>query len=65
MERVDLVGAAEIRVMLGNVSRQRVSVVTNSKSFPDPYQELTMGKVWRKTDVEKWIKEHRPDLATD
>ncbi|WP_405094386.1 hypothetical protein [Micromonospora sp. NBC_01412] len=64
MERVDLVGAAEIRVMLGNVSRQRVSVVTNSKSFPDPYQELTMGKVWRKTDVEKWIKEHRPDLAT-
>lgn len=50
--------------MLGNVSRQRVSVVTNSKSFPDPYQELTMGKVWRKTDVEKWIKEHRPDLAT-
>ncbi|WP_320065883.1 hypothetical protein [Micromonospora sp. RTGN7] len=65
MERVDLVGAAEIRVMLGNVSRQRVSVVTNSKSFPDPYQELTMGKVWRRTDVEKWIKEHRPDLATD
>ncbi|MGC4804382.1 hypothetical protein [Micromonospora sp. DT233] len=65
MDRVDLVGAAEIRVMLGNVSRQRVSVVTNSKSFPDPYQELTMGKVWRRTDVEKWIKEHRPELATD
>jgi hypothetical protein len=63
MERVELVGAAEIRVMLGNVSRQRVNVVTTSKGFPDPYATLTMGKVWRKADVEAWVREHRPELS--
>ncbi|MFC4104759.1 hypothetical protein [Micromonospora zhanjiangensis] len=61
----DLVGAAEIRIMLGNVSRQRVNVVTNNKNFPDPVVTLIMGKVWRRSDVEKWIRQHRPDLATD
>ncbi|MGC5331004.1 hypothetical protein [Micromonospora sp. DT62] len=62
MEQVELVGAAEIRVMLGNVSRQRVNVVINSKTFPDPYQVLVMGKVWNKRDVERWIAENRPHL---
>jgi prophage regulatory protein len=59
----DLVGAAEIRIMLGNVSRQRVNVVTNHKNFPDPVANLIMGKVWRRSDVEAWIKKHRPDLT--
>jgi prophage regulatory protein len=61
----DLVGAAEIRIMLGNVSRQRVNVVTNHKNFPDPVANLIMGKVWRRSDVEAWIKKHRPDLADE
>ncbi|MFE9690074.1 hypothetical protein [Micromonospora sp. NPDC005806] len=65
MDRVELVGAAEIRLMLGGVSRQRVNVITNSKGFPDPYTTLIMGKVWVRADVEAWIATHRPELATD
>ncbi|MET8908730.1 hypothetical protein [Micromonospora sp. NPDC004551] len=57
---MDLVGAAEIRDMLGGISRQRVNVITNAKGFPDPVAVLQMGKVWRKRDVERWIAEHRP-----
>jgi len=56
---------SEIRAMLGNVSRQRASVIANQRNFPEPIAVLAMGKVWRKSDVEKWIREHRPDLATD
>ncbi|MFG3580529.1 hypothetical protein [Micromonospora chersina] len=57
---MDLVGAAEIRDMLGGISRQRVNVITNAKGFPDPIAVLQMGKVWRRRDVERWIAEHRP-----
>ncbi|MET8349311.1 MULTISPECIES: hypothetical protein [unclassified Micromonospora] len=59
---MELVGVAEIRVMLGGVSRQRAHVIASSKGFPDPIAELTMGNVWRKADVGKWIKDHRPEL---
>ncbi|MEU4366160.1 hypothetical protein [Micromonospora chersina] len=57
---MELVGAAEIRDMLGGISRQRVNVITNAKGFPDPIAVLQMGKVWRRRDVERWIAEHRP-----
>ncbi|MFI6243949.1 hypothetical protein ACIBEF_29195 [Micromonospora sp. NPDC050795] len=60
---VDLVGVAEIRDMLGGISRQRVSIIANSKGFPDPVAVLAMGKVWRRRDVARWIAEHRPDQA--
>lgn len=56
---------SEIREMLGGVSRQRASVIANQRNFPEPIAVLAMGKVWRKSDVEKWIKQHRPDLGTD
>ncbi|MEV6366219.1 hypothetical protein AB0L86_04915 [Micromonospora musae] len=56
---MDLVGAAEIREMLGGISRQRVNVITTSKGFPDPVAVLAMGKVWRRRDVARWIAEHR------
>lgn len=59
---VELVGVAEIRQMLGGISRQRAHVIASSKGFPDPIAELTMGKVWRKADVVKWIRDNRPDL---
>lgn len=62
---VELVGVAEIRVMLGGVSRQRANVITSAKGFPDPVAVLAMGKVWRKSDVERWIKRHRPRLNED
>ncbi|MGN9892632.1 helix-turn-helix transcriptional regulator [Micromonospora sp. L31] len=58
---MELVGVSEIREMLGGVSRQRASVIANQRNFPEPIAVLAMGKVWRKSDVEKWIKQHRPD----
>ncbi len=49
--------------MLGNVSRQRASVIANQRNFPEPVAVLAMGKVWRRSDVVAWIREHRPELA--
>ncbi|MGV9764015.1 hypothetical protein [Micromonospora tulbaghiae] len=62
---MELVGAAEIRVMLGGISKQRVYVITSNRNFPEPVADLVQGKVWLKSDVQKWIKEHRPELAAD
>ncbi len=52
-------GAREIEERLG-VSRQRVQQLVTGTDFPEPYDELAMGKVWRKTDVEAWIVRFRP-----
>ncbi|MGC4771861.1 hypothetical protein ACLQ25_23195 [Micromonospora sp. DT44] len=61
----EFVGIAEIRDMLGGVSRARASVVASRRDFPAPHQVLRMGQIWRRTDVEEWIRQHRPDLAAD
>jgi prophage regulatory protein len=50
-----LMGAGEIRERLGRLSRQRIYQITSDPSFPKPYDELQMGKVWRIEDVEAWI----------
>jgi predicted DNA-binding transcriptional regulator AlpA len=39
--------------MLG-VSRQRVTQLTAQPHFPHPVQELIMGKVWLRSDIETW-----------
>jgi hypothetical protein len=62
---VEFVGIAEIRDMLGGVSRARASVIASRRDFPAPYQVLRMGQIWRRTDVEKYIRAHRPDLADE
>jgi prophage regulatory protein len=59
-----LMGAAEIQRRLG-VGRNRVYQLTRDRDFPAPFQTLTMGSVWRKRDVEAWIREHRKTLAED
>ena len=60
-----LVGSAEIRVMLGGLSKQRVYQITSSRTFPAPIADLVQGKVWRESDVLKWIQANRPDLIAD
>ncbi|MGC4771477.1 helix-turn-helix transcriptional regulator [Micromonospora sp. DT44] len=65
VRHMDLVGAAEIRAMLGGISKQRVYVITSHRNFPEPVADLVQGKVWRKSDVMAWIREHRPELAED
>jgi prophage regulatory protein len=57
-------GAAEIRRRLGGISRRRVYQLTQRPDWPAPYDELVQGKVWRREDVEAWIKQHRPDLES-
>jgi predicted DNA-binding transcriptional regulator AlpA len=53
-----LMGPGEIRERLGRLSRQRVYQITSDPSFPRPYDELQIGKVWRIEDVEEWIRQH-------
>ncbi|MFC7532407.1 helix-turn-helix transcriptional regulator [Actinoplanes sp. GCM10030250] len=57
-----LIGAHEIRVQLGGISRQRVYSITGQEHFPKPVAELAAGKVWLAEEVEAWIKLRRPTL---
>lgn len=62
MTKGRLYGTSEIADRLG-VTRQRAHVITRQKGFPEPYEELVMGSVWRVEDVEEWITKNRPDLG--
>jgi prophage regulatory protein len=53
-----LMGPGEIRERLGGLSRQRIYQITSNPTFPKPYDELRMGKVWRVEDIEAWIRDH-------
>lgn len=59
-----LMGADEIGKRLG-VGRSRVQQLINRKGFPDPFDELAMGKVWLTADVESWIRANRPPADED
>ncbi|WP_111650427.1 helix-turn-helix transcriptional regulator [Actinoplanes lutulentus] len=48
-------GAHEIRVRLGGISRQRVYQLASRADFPAPVANLAQGKVWLTSDVEAWI----------
>jgi prophage regulatory protein len=52
-------GAHEIRVRLGGISRQRTYQITSRTDFPKPVADLEQGKVWLAEDVETWISAHR------
>lgn len=56
-------GAHEIRIRLGGVSRQRTYQITRRDDFPRPAADLAQGKVWYAEDVEEWMKRHRQDPA--
>jgi predicted DNA-binding transcriptional regulator AlpA len=55
-------GAQEISLRLGGVSRQRAYQITSRADFPAPVADLKQGKVWLAEDVEAWMKVHRRDL---
>lgn len=57
-------GAKEIGDRIG-VGRSRAHAITRDRDFPAPYQTLAMGSVWDAEDVERWIREHRPERAED
>jgi predicted DNA-binding transcriptional regulator AlpA len=54
------VGAHEIRIRLGGISRQRVYQLTSRRDFPKPMADLAQGKVWLAAEVEAWIVARRP-----
>jgi len=61
----ELMGAAEVARRLG-VSPGRVhQIVAADPTFPKPRAVLSMGKVWRTADVERWVAERRPERAEE
>ena len=60
----ELVAAGEILKMLG-VGRSRFREIRRHPAFPAPYLELSVGAVWLKRDVERYIREHRPPRPAD
>ncbi|MBI2168936.1 MAG: DNA-binding protein [Actinobacteria bacterium] len=53
-----LVGAVEIAKMLA-VTRQRVYQLAREPGFPAPEAELASGRVWKRQEIERWIRLHR------
>jgi prophage regulatory protein len=58
--RLRLMGAHEIRMLLGGITRQRVYQLTTRPTFPAPVADLSQGKVWLAADVEEWVATRRP-----
>jgi predicted DNA-binding transcriptional regulator AlpA len=57
--KLDLVGLTEIAQMLG-LSRQRVDqIVRADANFPEPVAVITAGRIWRRRDVECWVRRTR------
>lgn len=54
-----ILGAHEIRMLLGGVSRQRAYQITSRPDFPEPVADLAQGKVWLADDVGIWLGTHR------
>ncbi|BCY08863.1 AlpA family transcriptional regulator [Actinoplanes sp. L3-i22] len=55
----DVMAAAEIADYLG-VSRQRVAVLVERPDFPAPMAHLSVGRIWRTSDVRQWAA-NRPN----
>jgi len=49
----EVMAAAEIADYLG-VSRQRVAVLVERADFPPPIAHLSVGRIWRTSDVRQW-----------
>lgn len=54
-----LLGSKEVAELLG-VSRQRLHqlVVDTRASFPEPVATLSVGRIWMREDIDRWIAAH-------
>jgi prophage regulatory protein len=60
---MDLVAIREIATMLG-VSRTRVhQIISSDGSFPEPVAHISAGRIWKRKDVEAWIKRTRGSVS--
>lgn len=58
---MNLLGIHELAELLG-VSRQRADQLARHAGFPRPAAELRGGRIWKRTEVDKWIRINRsPD----
>lgn len=57
-----VLGSAEIAQGL-NVSKPRVQQLVRKPDFPAPLVVLSMGKVWRREDIERWAGARQMRLA--
>ena len=58
MVEIELLGISEIAEILG-VTRQRAGqIIQTYDDFPAPAAELSIGRVWYRTDIEQWDKTH-------
>ncbi|GIJ22652.1 hypothetical protein Vlu01_32760 [Micromonospora lutea] len=64
-ERPTRSGPYSCRSSIRAVGQGQVAVHARHVQSGEPIAELMQGKVWRKSDVEAWIREHRPELAGD
>jgi predicted DNA-binding transcriptional regulator AlpA len=54
----EVVGVSEVGRLLG-VSRQRVDQLVKAyEDFPTPIAELASGRIWRRRDIDAWLKAH-------
>ena len=55
----EVMAAAEIADYLG-VSRQRVAVLVERPGFPPPIAHLSVGRIWRTSEIRQWAA-NRPN----
>ena len=53
-----LAGKAELRALLGQISRKHVQDLILRSDFPKPASKLARGNVWNLEEVKAWINEH-------
>jgi prophage regulatory protein len=61
---VRLMGTGEIRARLG-YSRQWTQRIIDRPDFPKAGYEIGGRRIWLASEVEAWIRKHRPDLAKE
>ena len=57
MSPAPLLGITQIARRLG-MSRQRAHKLADRGDFPAPVHDLPTGRLWRESDVERWVARH-------
>jgi prophage regulatory protein len=60
----EVMAAAEIADYLG-VSRQRVAVLVERANFPAPIAHLSVGRIWRTSDIRQWAANRQNRVHED